>query len=209
MASGNVDGLVSCSSSSSMKLLLFMIPLLVVSGCVSVLGSRNSGWGFNSRYPWLWSSPTAKPPQVPATKPKEGHLDLHSTVVGVHRREEAISEDSVVNRSSSPPLAVQPARPPPAASVRLHLLLSICSCFFFCLSSLNLWYLTVTVFNRYHSWIEHHFINMIIFGITSYRSFFAPRIIQRGWSYTCTCKTRKATPKISSTFLIIISYKMF
>ena len=143
MASGN-DGLLSCSSSSSLKLLLFMIPLLVISGCVSVLGSRNSGWGFISRYPWLPSPATAaaaaaamtrvKPVQVPPTKEKERLLDLHATVVGVHRREEAVSEDSVLNRSSSPPLDVEVAQPPPVAAVRLHLPLWIYSIlfYFFC-----------------------------------------------------------------------------
>ncbi|CBI30212.3 unnamed protein product, partial [Vitis vinifera] len=124
MASGN-DRLVSCSSSSSLRLLLFMIPLIVISGCASVLGSRNSSWGFISRHPWPWSSPTAatitsvKTPQVPSTKESEGLLDLHSTVVGVHHREEAISEDSVLNRSSSPPLDVEAAQPPPAAALQI------------------------------------------------------------------------------------------
>lgn len=99
-----------------------MIPLIVISGCASVLGSRNSSWGFISRHPWPWSSPSAatitsvKTPQVPSTKESEGLLDLHSTVVGVHHREEAISEDSVLNRSSSPPLDVEAAQPPPAAA---------------------------------------------------------------------------------------------
>ena len=153
MASGN-DRLVSCSSSSSLRLLLFMIPLIVISGCASVLGSRNSSWGFISRHPWPWSSPSAatitsvKTPQVPSTKESEGLLDLHSTVVGVHHREEAISEDSVLNRSSSPPLDVEAAQPPPAAAVRLQLLLWIYSISFLVCSFL-VWLLLSSVFKDF------------------------------------------------------------
>lgn len=127
MASGNGRLVSSSPPPSSMKLLLFMIPLIVVSGCAAVVGSGNSVWGFIPRYPWLWRSPDTasvgglRTPQVSAAKQTEALLGLHSTVVvGVHHREEAISDDSVFNRSSSPPLDVEAAQPPLAAPVKLQ-----------------------------------------------------------------------------------------
>ncbi|KAK9289860.1 hypothetical protein L1049_008021 [Liquidambar formosana] len=123
---GDVNKRLS-SSSASLKLLLFMVPLIVVIGCVALLGPESSNWVFISHYPWAWSSTTSTavpPPTSSATNStihieklvastkdgEEGHVGLRSRVVGsVHNnREEALSDDSVLNRSASPPLAVQP-----------------------------------------------------------------------------------------------------
>jgi hypothetical protein len=105
----------SCSSSSSVKVLLFIVPLIVVSGFVSVLAPLSSNWFFLSSYPWLWSSsglPSSSSSSAgttvsPLTKESENRLDL--VVVDVHNmQEEAISDDSVLNRSSTPPHAIEP-----------------------------------------------------------------------------------------------------
>ncbi|KAE8098437.1 hypothetical protein FH972_016503 [Carpinus fangiana] len=106
------------SSSASVKVLLFMVSLIVVSGFVSVLGPLSSNWFFLSAYPWLWSSglPAASSSSVKfsvsSVKGSENRLDL--VVVEVHNMEEAISDDdSVVNRSSTPPHAIEPLQAQP------------------------------------------------------------------------------------------------
>ncbi|KAE8098435.1 hypothetical protein FH972_016501 [Carpinus fangiana] len=106
------------SSSASAKVLLFMVSLIVVSGFVSVLGPLSSNWFFLSTYPWLWSSglPAASSSSVKfsvsSVKGSENRLDL--VVVQVHNMEEAISDDdSVVNRSSTPPHAIEPLQAQP------------------------------------------------------------------------------------------------
>lgn len=108
----------AASSWSAATLLLFMVPLIVISGFVSVLGPNTalSGWSSISMYrsPWLRSSSGASPSsssnfsnQVVGVVPppsKEGVVDLRSTVVVQvdSNAEEAISDEfSVPNRSSS------------------------------------------------------------------------------------------------------------
>lgn len=111
----------SPASSSSTTLLLFMVPLIVISGFVSVLGpsTTSSDWSSMSmyRFPWLWSSAgfssssnfTGKNSyynnSVLVSPPtNRGVLDLRSTVVVQvdANKEEAISDEySVLNRSSS------------------------------------------------------------------------------------------------------------
>ncbi|KAG6693558.1 hypothetical protein I3842_09G006400 [Carya illinoinensis] len=101
----------SSASSSSVKLLMFMVvPLIVVSGLFSVLGPLTSNWVVLSNYPWLCGSSTM-PPSSPVSSEKESkkRLDFPSqvVVVEVHSMEEATSDDSMLNRSSTPPHAIE------------------------------------------------------------------------------------------------------
>lgn len=101
----------SSASSSSVKLLMFMVvPLIVVSGLFSVLGPLTSNWVVLSNYPWLCGSstmPTSSP--VSSEKESKKRLDFPSqvVVVEVHSMEEATSDDSMLNRSSTPPHAIE------------------------------------------------------------------------------------------------------
>ncbi|XP_041024931.1 probable glycosyltransferase At5g03795 isoform X1 [Juglans microcarpa x Juglans regia] len=101
----------SSASSSSVKLLMFMVvPLIVLSGFFSVLGPLTSNWVVLSNYPWLWGSPTTPPPSpVSSEEESKKRLDFPSqvVVVEVHSMEEAISDDSMLNRSSTPPDAIE------------------------------------------------------------------------------------------------------
>ncbi|KAB1221222.1 hypothetical protein CJ030_MR2G020380 [Morella rubra] len=95
------------SYSSSVKLVLFMVvPLIVVSGFISVLGPSTSNWVFLSK---LWSSSLPASPPVSPVKEREKRLDLRSqvVVVEVHNTEEAISDESLLNRSFTPPHAIE------------------------------------------------------------------------------------------------------
>ncbi|XP_009340969.2 probable glycosyltransferase At5g03795 isoform X2 [Pyrus x bretschneideri] len=98
------------SSSSSIAVLLFVVPLVVVFGLISVLGPNTSNW--------VIISPSASPSlNLTATSPSSGGssdsnddvLGLRSTVavLDMHSIEEAHSDDSVQNQSSSPPIAIE------------------------------------------------------------------------------------------------------
>ncbi|XP_010247793.1 PREDICTED: probable glycosyltransferase At5g03795 [Nelumbo nucifera] len=102
------------SSSSSLKLLLFVVPLVLVSGFVSVVGPRTSTWVSLSYYPWPWGSgfPSSSSSTTTvmtmtttslSTKEGEQQLKIHLTpkVVGLHHVEETLSDTSIFNRSSS------------------------------------------------------------------------------------------------------------
>ncbi|WJX84734.1 hypothetical protein P8452_67275 [Trifolium repens] len=93
----------SYSSSSSMKLLLFMVPLIIVAGLVSLLGPNPSNWAF---IPNTSSSQSGDNVTTTTT------LEKTQVVVAVdfHDKEKAkaISDDSVFNQSSTPPFSVQP-----------------------------------------------------------------------------------------------------
>lgn len=101
-------GVWCCSSSTSVKVLFFMVQLIAVSRFVSVLGPLSSNWFFLSSYPWLWNSGlpsstgamTSTKILVSSIKDSKNHLDL--AVVDVHNMEEAISNESVLNHSSTP-----------------------------------------------------------------------------------------------------------
>jgi len=80
----------SSSSSASVKLLLFMVSLIVVCGFVSVLGPLESNWVF------LSSSSSSSTGAVTSMK------NIH-----VNNKKEAISDDSVLNRSSTPPQTIE------------------------------------------------------------------------------------------------------
>ncbi|KAB1221223.1 hypothetical protein CJ030_MR2G020379 [Morella rubra] len=84
-----------------------VVPLILASGFIYVLGPSTSNWVFLSN---LWSSSvpassssSASPPVSPV-KGSEKRLDLRSpvVVVEVHNMKEAISDESLLNRSSIP-----------------------------------------------------------------------------------------------------------
>lgn len=110
----------SSSFSSSFKVLLFMIPLAVLFGFVSVMGPRASTSPvILSNHPWLWSSFSSSSSssnnnqlKIDVVASKAKAVDLHSTVVmaGVEDKKEGLLSDPLnLNRSSSTPTAVQPA----------------------------------------------------------------------------------------------------
>lgn len=115
----------ACSSSaSSMAILLFVVPLVVVFGLVSLLGPKTSNWVFISNsYPWLWNSQSSSPSlnltgasnsssEFPPLNDDVLGLRSSVVVVDMHSIEEAHSDDSLQNRSSSPPLSIEEAVPP-------------------------------------------------------------------------------------------------
>lgn len=69
------------SSSSSMKLLLFMVPLIIIAGLVSVLGPNPSNWILIQNPPLSWTSQNVVA------------VDFHH---------------SLFNQSSTPPISIQP-----------------------------------------------------------------------------------------------------
>lgn len=120
------------TSSSSARLLGFMVPLMVVSVMVVLMGSKSSNWLLSSNYyPWTWGSVYSgsslsgfRAPdnssaafgefQPPAEDGGAG-LELRRRVVGGGEREEALSVDYALERSAAaPPLDVQvrEAEPP-------------------------------------------------------------------------------------------------
>ncbi|CAI9760638.1 unnamed protein product [Fraxinus pennsylvanica] len=99
-------------TSSSKILFGLMVPLIVVTGLVALMGSSSSNWLFKSNYyPWVSSAPFAGNLNLSAalSTPKDGgvRLDLRWRVVGGGEREDARSDDYGLNRSASPPLAVE------------------------------------------------------------------------------------------------------
>lgn len=109
------------TSSSSTRLVGFIVPLMVVSAMVVLSGSTatSSNWLFTSNYyPWTWTSvyPTSSGYRSPANFSKElpppaedGRvgLELRRSVVGGGEREEALSADYSIKRSAAPPIGVQ------------------------------------------------------------------------------------------------------
>ena len=82
----------AAASSASVKLLLCMVSLIVVCGFVSVLGPVESNWVF------LSSSSSSSTGAGAVTSMKNIH---------VNDKKEAISDDSVLNRSSTPPQTIE------------------------------------------------------------------------------------------------------
>ncbi|KAL6138456.1 hypothetical protein ACLB2K_063738 [Fragaria x ananassa] len=109
----------ACWSSSSYKaILVFIVPLVVVFGLISLLSPKSSNWVFISNY-YL----TGPYPNTSASNSSEigaSHddvLGLRSTAVVMDMHSSTIevvhSDDYVQNRSVSSPLAVEEATPPP------------------------------------------------------------------------------------------------
>ncbi|KAL2514296.1 putative glycosyltransferase [Forsythia ovata] len=104
-------------TSPSTILLGFMVPLIVVSGLVALVGLSSSNWLLNSNYyPWMKSSIFSSAPfsanlnlSAAMSSPKDGRvkLDLRRRVVGSGEREEARSDDYGLNLSTAPPLAIE------------------------------------------------------------------------------------------------------
>ncbi|XP_057470736.1 probable glycosyltransferase At5g03795 isoform X2 [Actinidia eriantha] len=114
---------VICSSSSSLGLVWIIIPLIVVSGLVGLTGTRTSNWVFTSNhYPWVWSSVIQSSPSSNSNsaifvgtnntlrgsedEASGAHPDLNPRLVVAdnHGEEDLSSNESVLNRSSSPPV---------------------------------------------------------------------------------------------------------
>ncbi|XAR64607.1 Xylogalacturonan beta-1,3-xylosyltransferase [Bertholletia excelsa] len=94
--------------SSSLKLVWLIVPLLLVYGIV-LLSPKTSNWVFISNfYPWTRSS-VVPPPLPPAPPPFYSSSGMFVDSHNQRDSLEALSDDSVVNRSASPPLAVEPA----------------------------------------------------------------------------------------------------
>lgn len=86
-------------SSSSMKLLLFMVPLIIVAGLVSILGPNPSNWTS------IPNQPSQSGDDVTTTMEK---AQVVVAAVDFHNKEvKAISDDSLINQSSTPPLSIQ------------------------------------------------------------------------------------------------------
>lgn len=120
-------------SSSSMKLLLFMVPLIMVAGLVSVLGPNPSGWALIQSPSLLWTSVTSSNGGAVTTttmeasavsSKREGSEGLVVVAVDFHNKEEKaiISDDSAFNHSFTPPLSIQAIQ---QSAVRLYFLLLI------------------------------------------------------------------------------------
>lgn len=97
--------------SSSTKLFLFMLPLVLVAGLVSVLGPSPSSWFSTAKPPLLlFSSVTSSAASSGAvTTPSEVKQREELLVVAVDNRagENLISDDTHFNLSSTPPFSVQ------------------------------------------------------------------------------------------------------
>lgn len=102
----------SSSSSASVKVLFFLVPLVVVAGFVCVLGPGSSNWLWSSSLPSS-STGTVSYAEFPISAVKESENRLDLVVVDVHNREEALTDDSVLNRSLAPPHAIQPVKVQP------------------------------------------------------------------------------------------------
>ncbi|XP_004303053.1 PREDICTED: probable glycosyltransferase At5g03795 [Fragaria vesca subsp. vesca] len=109
----------ACWSSSSYKaILVFIVPLVVVFGLISLLSPKSSNWVFISNYYLAGPSPNTSASNLSEIGASHDDvLGLRSTVVVMDMHsstiEEVHSDDYVQNRSASPPLAVEEATPPP------------------------------------------------------------------------------------------------
>ncbi|XP_057438196.1 probable glycosyltransferase At5g03795 [Lotus japonicus] len=97
---------------SSMKLLLFMVPLILVGGFISLKGPTPSSWVVSPNPPLLWSSVT------PSSSNGGGGGGVTSVVMAVdlNEKEKAISDNSNFNQSSTPPLSIQAIEETPQPS---------------------------------------------------------------------------------------------
>ncbi|CAL5361996.1 unnamed protein product [Camellia sinensis] len=105
-----------CLSSSSLKLFGLIVPLILVSGFVGLVGPNNSNWVFDSNklYPLAWSSviPSSSSSSSSSSAMFVG-LKSNSTRDSVSAKEEHLdavssSDESIPYRSSPPPLPINP-----------------------------------------------------------------------------------------------------
>ncbi|KAL3839736.1 hypothetical protein ACJIZ3_024327 [Penstemon smallii] len=108
------------TSSSSKRLIGFILPLIVVSAFVALMGLKSPNWILSSSYyPRAWSSVSSGEHNflgnfVPPPEEGGAGLELRRRVVGGGEKEEALSVDYNFNHSVAPPLGVQvsEAEPP-------------------------------------------------------------------------------------------------
>lgn len=116
----------------SRKLLLFIVPLIVVTGFAFVLGPKTPNWVLVSHYSWPWNVPSAVRSSANPTGIVEDNHDYHelrSRVVDQHPQiDEFYSDDSLLNRSSSLPLAKESVEltPKPVSFYLRVLIMSLC-----------------------------------------------------------------------------------
>lgn len=126
------------TSSSSSRLLGFIVPLMAVSVMVVLMGSKSSNWILSSNYyPWTWG-PVYPGPHLSGFRnstgagffppPAEDGLELRRRVVGGGEREEAISVDYALERSAAPPVGIQAreAEPPVRTTLATLFFLDLC-----------------------------------------------------------------------------------
>ncbi|XP_073066708.1 probable glycosyltransferase At5g03795 [Primulina eburnea] len=105
------------TSSSSTRLLCFLLPLMVVFGVVGLMGSQSSSynhpWVRSSLFP-VYSNHGAGSVKQSTPPPGDGGVafEFWRTVAGGGDKEKALSADYNLNRSAAPPLAVVATRMP-------------------------------------------------------------------------------------------------
>lgn len=98
------------NASSSLKLLVSMVPLILIVGFVFVLGSGFCNWDFTGKSsPLFWSSVSSSASSFDGKQRSEGVLDLRSeAVVEVGGSEKSKENKAImINASSSPTIPVQ------------------------------------------------------------------------------------------------------
>ncbi|XP_057424995.1 probable glycosyltransferase At5g03795 [Lotus japonicus] len=98
------------NASSSLKLLVSMVPLILIVGLVFVLGSGFCNWDFTGKSsPLFWSSVSSSASSFDGKQRSEGVLDLRSeAVVEVGGSEKSKENKAImINASSSPTIPVQ------------------------------------------------------------------------------------------------------
>ena len=105
------------TTSSSLKIFLFVVPLILVSGFASLLVQKGSNWALIYTLPTSSSSSSntnldaVKKPSLQA-KERDSPIDLPSQeVVSVDNggsRKEALSNEAALGNSVSPPILAQP-----------------------------------------------------------------------------------------------------
>lgn len=121
-STGSSSTAYACWSSSSYSaILVFIVPLVVVFGLISLLSPNSSNWVFISNYYLTGPSSNMSANSSAIRASHDDVLGLRSTVVVMDMHstvEEVHSDDYVQNRSASPPLAVEEALSPLQQPVR-------------------------------------------------------------------------------------------
>ena len=116
------------SSSSSVKVLLFVVPMILGTGFASVFVLKGSSWVFIYSHPF--SKTTLESVKIPALQAKErdGLADLRLQVLTVddHSRKEAFSNETAINNSASSRIVAKPLQV--QQNVRAF---SLIDCFYF------------------------------------------------------------------------------
>ncbi|PIA43469.1 hypothetical protein AQUCO_01900101v1 [Aquilegia coerulea] len=96
------------SCSSLLMLLLIVVPLILISGIVSVLGFRASWSSISYSTAWSWSNtiPSSSSTTNSTKGSERHHVGFHAKMVDVYHKEEALSHVVTLHnhQSSSPPL---------------------------------------------------------------------------------------------------------